>query len=55
MGDMYEKLRAKIAMMKNEIYRTKREGEGRGGARQDTPLGQLAGGGVAHLTRLLNL
>lgn len=43
MGDMYEKLRAKIAMMKNEIYRTK---EGRGverGARQDTPLGQLAG------------
>lgn len=32
MGDMYEKLRAKIAMMKNEIYRM-RGGEGRvGGA-----------------------
>lgn len=54
MGDMYEKLRAKIAMMKNEIYRTKRGGEREAQyARQDTPLGQLAG--EAHLTRLLNL
>lgn len=28
MGDMYEKLRAKIAMMKNEIYTSLGEGAG---------------------------
>lgn len=44
MGDMYEKLRAKIAMMKNEIYTSSLERDGMGAemrkySRQDrTPL-----------------
>lgn len=44
MGDMYEKLRAKIAMMKNEIYRTK---EARGverGCQAGHPFGPVGKG-----------